>query len=53
LGAAALSAGDPAQADRIRELMALMAEQQRLFGNDQPLTVDDPKPGDVTVEHFR
>ncbi len=46
-------AGDPAHADTVARLMAIMEEQQALFGDDQPLTVDEPKPGDVTVEHFQ
>ncbi len=45
-------AADPAQAGRIRELLAAMAEEQKRFGDDQPLTVDTPRPGDVDLDFF-
>jgi len=46
-------AADPAQADRVKDLLALMAEQQKLFGDTDPLTVDAPKPAEVGLEFFR
>ncbi|MBM4156597.1 MAG: choline-sulfatase [Lentisphaerae bacterium] len=36
----------PDQAGRVRELTALMAAEQRRFGDDAPLTVAEPKPAD-------
>jgi len=46
-------ADDPAHADRVKQLMALMAKQQRLFGDTQPLTSDGPKPAKVSIEFFQ
>ncbi|MBM4035257.1 MAG: DUF4976 domain-containing protein [Planctomycetes bacterium] len=43
---------DPAHADRVKELMALMAGQQKLFGDPLPLSVPDPKPAEVTLDFF-
>ena len=46
-------AGDPAHGDKVKELMALMVKQQKLFGDTQPLTSADPKPAEVNLELFR
>jgi len=46
-------AGDPAHAGRIKELMALMAEQQKLFGDTQPLTSATPRPAEVDLDFFK
>ncbi len=46
-------AGDPAQESRIRELMALMREQQKAFGDNAPLTSKNPQPGDTDLEFFK
>jgi len=43
---------DPAHAARVKELLALMAEQQGLFGDTQPLDAPNPKPAEVTLEFF-
>ncbi|MBM4041502.1 MAG: hypothetical protein FJ290_23620 [Planctomycetes bacterium] len=43
---------DPAQAARVKELLALMAEQQKLFGDAQPLEVSNPRPAEVTLDFF-
>lgn len=45
-------ADDPAQITRVSTLMKLMAGQQRLFGDTQPLTSENPKPADVDLEFF-
>jgi hypothetical protein len=45
-------AGDPAQADRVKELMALLAAEQKRFGDTLPLEVADPKPAEVNLDFF-
>jgi arylsulfatase A-like enzyme len=45
-------AADPGHAKMVRELKAAMREQQRLFGDPQPLVVAEPEPGEVTLEYF-
>ena len=45
--------GDPAQAGRIKELMSRMEEQQRLFGDKQPLTTEDPRPAEIKLEWLK
>ena len=44
---------DPAHAGEVKELLALMAEQQKLFGDPQPLTVASPKPAEVDLSFFQ
>ena len=44
---------DPAQAGRIKELMTRMDQQQRLFGDKQALTSEDPRPAEVDLEWFK
>ena len=46
-------ADDPAHVDRVKELMALMAQQQKLFGDTQPLASADPKSAAVNLEFFK
>ena len=46
-------AADPAHADKVKELLAAMAREQKRFGDTQPLTVADPKPAEVNVEFFK
>jgi len=46
-------ADDPAQADRVKELMGALAEEQRAFGDKAPLTVQNPKPADVDLAFFK
>ena len=45
--------GDAAQADKVKELLAVMAEQQKLFGDTDPLSVPNPKPAEVDLEFFQ
>jgi arylsulfatase A-like enzyme len=45
-------AGDPAHADRVREMTALLAEEQRRYGDTAPLSVPDPKPAAVELSFF-
>jgi arylsulfatase A-like enzyme len=40
-------ADDPAHAGKLREMMALLAEQQRAYDDKQPLTSDNPEPAEV------
>lgn len=42
-------AADPAQADRIESMRALIREWQVELGDEQPLTVDDPMPRTVDL----
>jgi len=44
--------GDTAQAARVESLLALLADQQREWGDTQPLRVPNPKPAAVDVETF-
>jgi len=46
-------ASEPAHAAKVKELLALMAEQQKLFGDEQALVVDQPGPAPVDLEFFR
>ncbi len=46
-------AADAAHAERVKELLAVMAEEQKRFGDAQPLTVPDPRPAEVTLEFFQ
>jgi len=46
-------ADDPAQADRVKELMKILAEEQKRFGDKAPLTVENPKPAAVNLSFFR
>ena len=46
-------AADPAHADRMKALLAMMAEQQKLFGDEAPLTVPKPKPAKVDLAFFK
>jgi arylsulfatase A-like enzyme len=45
-------AGDPARADKVKELMALMAAEQKRFGDTLPLEVANPKPAEVNLDFF-
>ncbi len=45
-------ADDPSEAARIKELLAVMREQQKLFADAQPLMSENPKPGDISLEFF-
>lgn len=47
-------AGDPAQQDRVADLLGRLAKLQKQYGDDLPLTVADPRPaGPVTPEQLR
>jgi arylsulfatase A-like enzyme len=46
-------ADDPAQAARVKELLGLLAEQQKLFGDKAPLSVARPSPAKVDLEFFK
>jgi len=46
-------AGQPEQRARISQLMEVVREQQRIFGDTLTLTSEQPKPGDVTLDFFR
>jgi len=39
-------AGKPEHAGKVKEMMALLAEQQKLYGDVAPLTVPNPAPAD-------
>ncbi len=45
-------ADDLSQAERITGLMAVMIEQQKLFGDTQPLRSENPKPAEISLEFF-
>jgi len=45
-------AGDPAQAGRVKEMLALMAGQQKLFDDSDPLTVANPAKAEVDLDFF-
>jgi arylsulfatase A-like enzyme len=46
-------ANNPANARKVKELMALMAEQQKLFGDTDPLTSENPGPAEIGLEFFK
>jgi arylsulfatase A-like enzyme len=45
-------ASHPAHAGKVKELMAIMAEQQKLFGDTLALKSDAPRPGKVDLTFF-
>jgi hypothetical protein len=45
--------GDPANAGKVKELMALIAEQQKFFGDTDPLTSNNPGPAEIDLEFFK
>ena len=45
-------AGDPAQAGRVKELTALLAAEQKKFGDTLPLEVANPQPAEVNLDFF-
>jgi len=45
-------AAEPSQAERVKEMLALMAQQQRLFDDHDPLTVDNPAKAEVDLGFF-
>jgi len=46
-------ADEPAHAGRVKELLAVMAEQQKLFGDTDPLAVENPRPAKVDLGFFK
>lgn len=46
-------ASDPAQADRIEEMMGFLVEEQKAAGDDLALSMDDPKPMEIDLSGFR
>ncbi len=46
-------ADDPAHADRVKEMMAVLAEQQKLFGDACLLTAPNPTPAKVDLGFFK
>ena len=46
-------AGEPAQAGRVKEMLALMADQQKLWDDKDPLTVANPAKAEVDLDFFR
>ncbi|MBM4016813.1 MAG: DUF4976 domain-containing protein [Planctomycetes bacterium] len=45
-------AGAPAHAEKVKELMALMAAEQKRFGDTLPLEVANPRPAEVNLDFF-
>jgi len=45
-------AGEPSQAGRVKEMLALLAEQQKLFDDPDPLTVANPAKAEVDLDFF-
>jgi arylsulfatase A-like enzyme len=45
--------GDPSHASKIRELMELMAQQQKVYGDTDPLVVPKPESADVDLDFFK
>lgn len=45
-------AADPAQSARIRDLLEALRAEQRRYGDTLPLSVDNPRPGDVDLSFF-
>jgi arylsulfatase A-like enzyme len=43
----------PGQAERLRELRLLMAEQQKVWGDTAPLQSEQPQAADVTLDFFK
>ncbi|HUT23602.1 MAG TPA: sulfatase/phosphatase domain-containing protein, partial [Sumerlaeia bacterium] len=46
-------ADDPAYAGKVEEMTVRMTEQQELFGDAQPLRVEDANPAEVDLEFFQ
>lgn len=46
-------ASEPSQAGRVKEMLALMGQQQKFFGDTDPLTVEKPAKAEVDLEFFR
>jgi len=46
-------AADPQHADKVQELLALMKQQQKVYGDTAPLVVENPRPAEVGLEFFK
>lgn len=46
-------AADPSHADRVREMLTLLGNEQRRYGDKAPLTVANPRPAVVDESFFR
>jgi arylsulfatase A-like enzyme len=46
-------AGDPKHATKVKELMALLAKQQKEHDDPQPLTVANPEPAEIDATYFQ
>ncbi|HET6575950.1 MAG TPA: sulfatase-like hydrolase/transferase [Fimbriiglobus sp.] len=46
-------AADPAQANRVREMMSLLGKEQKRYADKAPLTVANPRPAAVDESFFR
>jgi arylsulfatase A-like enzyme len=46
-------AKSPSQAAQVRELLELLQQQQKLFHDPAPLTVDSPQPAAVDESFFK
>jgi arylsulfatase A-like enzyme len=44
---------DPAQTKKVREMMDLLAQQQKLFSDTAPLVIDNPQPAKVDESFFK
>ena len=44
---------DPVHSAKMRELMDAMRQEQKVYGDPDPLTVAEAKPGDVTIDFFK
>lgn len=46
-------AGDPKHADKLKEMMELLAKEQERHGDKQPLSVEKPQPAEVDEGFFK
>jgi hypothetical protein len=46
-------AGDPRHAGKVKELMTALAQQQQVFGDNQPLTVEKPQAAEIDPAVFQ
>ena len=46
-------AADPKHADKVKELLTLLAKQQKEYGDTLPLTVDKPQKAEVDLSFFK
>lgn len=46
-------AKEPEQQERVRQLLDVMRSQQKIYRDEDPLAVDQPQPGEVTLDYFK